>query len=294
MAERITVFTPTYNRKKTLLRLYKSLCNQNSKLFQWLIVDDGSTDGTEKIVANWIDENIITIKYFKQNNAGKSMAHNRGVEKTDTELFVCVDSDDSLVPEAIDTIIKTWEQIREKNYIGIIAYRGTYKGENISSCQIKVEASTLKDAYQKYGFKGDSMLVYKTEVLKKYQFPYFEGEKFVPEAYLYDQLDQEGELYFIHKILYLGEYLKDGYTNNMRKLIKNNPMGYIAYINQRIELENSFLNTCKDCVRYIAVKKCLTNNNIEIIYDAKKRFVTAILLPIGTFFYYKLYRKIEE
>lgn len=292
MKEIVTVFTPTYNRRSTLIRLYNSLCMQTNNMFRWLIVDDGSTDNTESLVQEWINDKKVNIKYFKQKNEGKSMAHNKGVENTDTELFVCVDSDDCLVPDAIEKIVKTWEKVKQKKYIGIVAYRGTYDGENISKCKFEIESSTLIDAYRKYGFKGDSMLVYKTALLKKYCFPHFTGEKFVPESYLYDKLDQEGKLYFIHKVLYLCEYLQDGYTNNMRMVIKNNPRGYIEYINQRIAFDKSVFYICADSIRYIAVAKCNKASNKEIVTNAVYPLITTILLPLGVFYFHKLYKSL--
>ena len=111
----ITVFTPTYNRAYILPRLYKSLLRQTNKQFEWIIVDDGSTDNTEEKVNNWIKENKIKIKYYKQENQGKMIAHNKGVEKSEGELFVCVDSDDYLTDNAIEIITKKWLKVRKIN-----------------------------------------------------------------------------------------------------------------------------------------------------------------------------------
>ena len=294
MQEVLTIFTPTYNRQDTLPRLYESLCNQTSYRFKWLVVDDGSTDNTESLIKKWVLDKRIKIRYYKQSNMGKAMAHNKGVELSETELFVCVDSDDYLTSEAVVIIIYTWEYIKDKNYVGILAYRGRHGGGEITQCRKKIESATLRNSYRKYVLVGDTMLIYKRELLLKYPFPFFEGEKFVPESYLYDRIDTVGKLYFIHKILYIGEYLENGYTKNMRKVIKKNPNGYIEYINYRIKIENGIISKCTDILRYIAVAKCKCLRVNKIIEQSVSPFLTIILYPLGLFFYIKLYKKIGE
>ena len=97
-----TVFTPTYNRAHTLSRVYKSLADQTFKNFEWLIVDDGSTDGTKVLIEKWTEEASFPIRYFYQENQGKHIAHNLGVKKARGELFLSLDSDDTCVPEALE------------------------------------------------------------------------------------------------------------------------------------------------------------------------------------------------
>ncbi|MBQ6816818.1 MAG: glycosyltransferase family 2 protein, partial [Bacilli bacterium] len=75
----LTIFTPTYNRKQTLPKLYDSLTKQTNNNFTWLIVDDGSSDGTEELIRAWQTESKIKIEYIYQTNAGKMQAHNNGV-----------------------------------------------------------------------------------------------------------------------------------------------------------------------------------------------------------------------
>ena len=112
----LTVFTPTYNRAYTLGRLYESLCRQSNKNFEWLVVDDGSKDGTEELIKSWQSEEKISIRYIYQENGGKMRAHNRGVKSTETELFVCVDSDDYLVDDGIEKILSFWNREYSKGY----------------------------------------------------------------------------------------------------------------------------------------------------------------------------------
>lgn len=95
----LTVFTPAYNRAHTLPRTYESLVKQDCKDFIWLIVDDGSSDNTKELVEEWQKkENGFEIRYIYKENGGMHTAHNVAYENIDTELNVCIDSDDELAP----------------------------------------------------------------------------------------------------------------------------------------------------------------------------------------------------
>ena len=118
MNQGITIFTPTYNRAHRLPVLYQSLCKQTSREFEWVVVDDGSTDDTKSLINGWIKEGKINIRYFWQENAGKAQAHNLGVEMAEKNLFTCVDSDDLLVTNAVERISKVWNECLNK--IGIL------------------------------------------------------------------------------------------------------------------------------------------------------------------------------
>ncbi len=287
--EKITIFTPTYNRAYTLQKLYASLCAQTSGDFVWLIVDDGSEDETKEIIDLWIKENIIKIRYYFQENSGKSMAHNKGVELTETELFTCVDSDDSLCADAVASILEVWEN-SNKQYTGVLCLKKNVcaEGNEIYKVADGVKSCTLRKAYSQYGLRGDAMLVYKTEIIGKYRFPRFPEEKFVPEAYLYDRIDRDGELLVLNKELYLYEYLSDGYTANMASLLKRNPQGYLAYIIQRLEMDRSFTDRAKDSIRYLAMAKVAGNK--RMIKNAVYPLIAFLVYPLGILFYHIRYR----
>ena len=121
----LTVFTPTYNRADKLKRVYESLKRQTDKDFCWLIVDDGSADDTVGAVASMKEEKIVDITMIHRENGGKMRAHNTGVTACDTELFLCLDSDDWLTDTAVRDILDAWQDIRGRDeYAGIIAYKG--------------------------------------------------------------------------------------------------------------------------------------------------------------------------
>ena len=284
----LTIFTPTYNRAHILGRLYESLKRQNCGDFCWLIVDDGSVDNTNDLVKQWQAENKVSISYHRQENTGKSQAHNKGVALTQTELFVCVDSDDYLTCDAVSEIKDIWKNGRDSD-TGILCGKKTENQEVTifpKKGLLKESRATLRDAYDKYGLLGDTMLVFRTSTIKRFSFPKFDGEKFVPEAYLYDLIDQCGSLIVYDKYLYVCEYQQDGYTHNMARLLATNPHGYLAFIRQRISLDSSFTCIFWDTVRYISMALVLMSTTQSI--KNSQYPIIALLALLPGFILYKI------
>ncbi|WP_054742962.1 glycosyltransferase family A protein [Cellulosilyticum ruminicola] len=173
----ITVFTPTYNRAYILNRCYQSLVNQTTHNFKWLIVDDGSSDHTEDLVKQWLAEGKVDITYIKQTNAGKPAAHNTGVLNCTTELFICLDSDDFFRADAIETIYKEWEAVKTKDYIVGLAMLKAYSDGKLTGTYLpeEVNETSIYDLYEKYHFKGELTLIFRTKIIQEYLFPIFEG-----------------------------------------------------------------------------------------------------------------------
>ena len=280
--ELLTVFTPTYNRKEKLGKLYHSLEQQTCKDFVWLIVDDGSSDHTDEYIEEVKKTASFRIEYLYQSNGGKSAAHNKGVELTETELFTCVDSDDYLTPDCVDAIRGKWSS-KEEGDIGILAFCTQTRMPDAQ----KVVRTKLKDAYDKRGLRGDTMLIYETKTIRQYRFPSFPGEKFVPENYLYDLLDRDGTLLLLPEVIYVREYCSDGYTQNMSRLIRKNPRGYLAYIEQRLQLDRGLKCYFLDLVRYVAILKVVKQS----VFSKKVKKAVALFayLP-GWMLYLKKYK----
>lgn len=238
----LTIFTPTYNRKELLERLYKSLCSQTSQDFIWLIVDDGSADGTGEYISSLSGMAPFKIDYHYQDNGGKMRAHNRGVKLCSTELFLCVDSDDYLVPDAVSQIQDIWIKSRQsglKDISGIVAYKGLsltekFPGGEFPECQVKKGRSTLRDIYLN-GFHGETTLVFCSDILKTYLFPEIAGEKYIPEDYVYDQIDEKYQLVVWPHIITVCELKEGGYTDVAKKLRLENPAGWYLYYSQRAD-----------------------------------------------------------
>ena len=290
----LSVFTPTYNRAHTLGRLYESLCRQTCIDFEWVVVDDGSTDDTEKMVDEWIAEGKVNINYFYQMNSGKSQAHNKGVELSKGDLFVCVDSDDYLSEDAVERVLSVWPEAENAGAVGILAFRVHSDGSPmtvISDSEVKL--STLRDAYKKHGLSGDTMLVFRRDIISKYSFPVVEGEKFIPEGYIYNRIDKDGKLYILREGLYFCEYLPDGYTSNVNRLLFNNHKGYILHINDRLKnVDSGFREKLMDSIRYDSLR--IAHGEKKIVSEAVYPFYAFIGLLPGYIVYLKRYRNLRN
>ena len=287
MEKLLTIFTPTFNRGYVLKNLYKSLVHQTDLRFEWIIIDDGSSDDTYDLVNRWILENKISIKYIYQKNMGKSYAHNVAVQKCTTLLFTCVDSDDYLTENAVEVILKNY--IINSSFVGFVYKRGYDNFESITKWDSNLKSASLYNAEKKYHLKGDTFLVFKTIYLKKYKFPNYKNEKFVPENYLYDLLHNDGELFFYDDILYICKYLPDGYTKNMREVIAKNPNGYRAYIINRLKLDDTFKDKVLDTIRYNSIQFVI--NRKEILLNSVYPGYSFFLIIFGWLFYLKNYKK---
>lgn len=287
MEKRITIFTPTYNRKYILPKLYESLCCQECKDFVWLIVDDGSNDGTEEQVRQWTAEGIVDIEYHYQENKGKMAAHNEGVRQCTTGLFVCIDSDDFLAsPQVIGDTLDYWDKnsnlAQQETTSGMVSYRKMVSKEQ-GYFPENLKLSTLSALYDA-GYKGETTLVYKTEVLRLFPFPVIEGEKFITEAYIYDQLDQHYKMLVFPYFSQVCEYLPDGFSSNGWDVLFKNPKGYRKYYNQCIRLHRG--NRSYNMRMYIACSLIAGDGRMF----AESDFIPLLLLkfPLGLYQYYRL------
>lgn len=228
----VTVFTPTYNRAYILENLYNSLCRQISQDFEWLIVDDGSTDNTQELVSSWKNQERVLIRYFRQSNGGKHRAINRGVKEAKGDIFFIVDSDDYLLDDAILKINQAYEKVGKKLSVAGISFMrvapdGTRIGGNVS---FESSAMSITDFRCKLSIQGDLAETVRLEVIKQYPFPEIEGERFCPEAYLWHSIDKNHKMFFINEGIYVTEYLPDGLSAKIKKLLQTNPISStIAY-----------------------------------------------------------------
>ncbi|MGM7721173.1 glycosyltransferase family 2 protein [Metabacillus sp. Hm71] len=235
---KITVFTPTYNRGYTIEKLYRSLQQQTFTDFEWLVIDDGSTDTTEELFEKWFEEkNLFVIRYYKVENGGKHRAINKATDLAKGELFFIVDSDDYLVNDALQSII-TWEQTLENNesFCGISGNRGKNSSDYIGTTfdGDYVDATSLERT--KFNITGDKAEVFYTNILKKYKFDEIAGEKFITEATVWDRMAYDGyKIRWFNKTIYICDYLEDGLTKNMREVFSKNPKGTAVYIKQQIK-----------------------------------------------------------
>lgn len=222
----LTVFTPTYNRAYTIKKLYNSLLGQTYTCFEWIIIDDGSIDETEALVSSFIRERKIDIHYIKRRNGGKHRAINQGVKEARGELFFIVDSDDLLPSDAVEMLYHYYEKVRKDNtFAGISGIRVNTVNERIGGelNMNYIQASSL-DLRMKYGIRGDLAEAYKTSILEKFPFPEYEGEKFCPEALVWNRIAQRYKLLLFNKPVYICEYLDDGLTAKIAKVRMQAPL----------------------------------------------------------------------
>jgi len=280
---KITIFTPTYNRKYKLPCLYESLIKQTNKNFEWLIVDDGSTDGTNQLIEKYIQENKIKIRYIYQQNGGKHVATNTGIRNTKTDYFFCVDSDDYISTDCIQKLNSIITEIdNDDGIIGIIAHKcnieNKKKFKNIPKKYIKLE-----ELYSKYHFKGELAIIIKTKFLINNEFPVVQGEKFVTEGWLYDRLDTRGNYYFLQEEIYYFKYLDDGYTKGYYALIKNNVNGYEIFCEQRMNIGYNLITKLKGAAFY---NICQFIKHTPKTYIFKHNFAKLVLTYFPALIYY--------
>ena len=226
----LTVFTPTYNRAYCLQQCYDSLLRQTSHDFLWLIIDDGSTDNTKELVKSWIQENKIKIQYHHQANQGMHGGHNAAYRLIETELNVCIDSDDFMPDNAINDIINCWSHLKDKQgvagIIGLDAYKnGEIIGQNMPDL---LKETSLEDLHYKHHVTGDKKLVLRTDVVKEFHpyYPIFPDERFVPLGTLYLLIDKHYKLACLNKVLCIVEYMEDGSSRNIIKQYRRHPKGF--------------------------------------------------------------------
>ncbi len=228
---KVTVFTPTYNRAYILEELYKSLTEQTSFAFEWLVVDDGSWDNTGTLIESWMrTEARFPIRYYRKENGGKHRAINYGLQYARGTYLFIVDSDDRLPPDAVETICAQMVSLPADmidKYAGICNCRG-YSSSQIMGTTFEgdfVDCTVLQRT--EYGITGDKAEVFFTEVMRKYPFPEYPGENFISECAVWDKMAADGYLLrFYNVITYLCEYRDDGLTNQGMELYYRNPFGY--------------------------------------------------------------------
>lgn len=235
---KITVFTPTYNRAYILETLYRSLQRQTFTDFEWLIVDDGSSDGTGTLVQSWQAEgNPFPIRYVYQENGGKCRAINHGLALAKGELFFTVDSDDYLMEDALEKAV-CWEAALPKNG-KFCAVSG-----NLGTAPDTTPNAPLPEPYfdgtalDRYGaVQGERALFFYTEVHRQFLYPVCEGERFMTEAVAWNRMAAAGwKIRYYNDILTIYEYRQDGLTRAGDSLFWENLQGTGIFFREKAEL----------------------------------------------------------
>lgn len=277
----LTVFTPAYNRAHTLPRTYESLCHQGCKDFIWLIVDDGSTDGTCELVKNWQSKNNgFEIRYLYKENGGMHTAHNAAYEVIDTELNVCIDSDDCLADGAVKKILDKWNSVKDQGYAGIIGLDTDLNGNLIGKGFPESLMETTLTGYYAAGGSGDKKLVYRTDIIRHYPpYPVFEGEKYVALAYKYRLIDQDYKLAVLDEVLCNVEYQADGSSGTMWKQYLKNPKGFAFWRKVCMQYPTSKKRKIIDCIHYCS--SSFLAGNHHYLSESPEKMLTFLCSPFG-------------
>lgn len=282
----LTVFTPAYNRAHTIGRTYESLCRQTCKDFEWLVIDDGSTDNTKELVQSWIQENKISIRYIYQENQGMHGAHNTAYRNITTELNTCIDSDDYMPDDAVEQIVSFWKEKGNEKYAGIIGLDISSKDKRVigTDFPFDLKETKLGEYYQKGG-RGDKKLVYRTSVINQYPpYPVFSGEKYFGLGFKYQLIDQDYSLLILNKPLVVVEYQEDGSSRNMYRQYWNNPKGFAFMRKQDMKYKKSLKRRVESCVHYVFCS--IRSKNCHFIQESPLPILTILSIIPGILCYF--------
>ena len=204
-----TVFTPTYNRAKTLHRVYDSLCAQTFRDFEWLIVDDGSTDNTREQVERWQAQASFPIHYVYQQNAHKKVAHNLGIHEAQGELFLTLDSDDSCKPQALERLLFHWHAIPEAHRSGFSAVTVLCEKESGEIVGTRFPAapdggwldSDSVEMNYRYKVRGEKWGFQRTDVLRQFPFEHEGVVGLIPENVVWERISEQYKTRFVNEAL---------------------------------------------------------------------------------------------
>lgn len=234
----ITIITPTYNRADLLPRLYESLLAQTNTDFEWLVIDDGSQDGTGELLQQYLQEGRIPVYYEKQPNAGKHTALNRGIAQIKSELTFIVDSDDYLTSDAVEIILDYHKKYRNFDNLCGYSFLRCHQDGRVNTAYFPEDEKidTYLSVRINGNIGGDKAEVFYTDILKKYPFPVFEGEKYMPEDVVWMQMSGPYQMLHVNKSIYICDYLEGGLTTTGRRMKIHSPRGMM--LRSKVYLDN--------------------------------------------------------
>ncbi len=279
MKKTLTVFTPTYNRSHTLPRVYESLKAQTCQDFEWLVVDDGSTDGTGKLVRQWMSEDAIPIKYIFKENGGLHTGYNTAYENIETELNVCVDSDDAMPRDAVEKIVSVWKQKGSDKFAGIIGLDidmdshepiGGRFPEDMNEC-------FFPELYAKNIHRGDTKQVMRTDLMKEVAPQVgFPGEKNFNPVYMLLQVTDRYPLLVVNEPFCLVQYQDDdSMSRNIYRQYLDSPRSFAKMRRLEMTLKHSTsLNRFRCAVHYVA--ECMLSGERRWLAESPRKALTLL------------------
>lgn len=284
----LTIITPTYNRAKELNKLYDSLCRQTCGDFKWLIVDDGSTDETTGVVKGFQNSSSFPIDYVYKQNGGKHTALNLGISQIDSPLTFIVDSDDYLTEDAVENIKKIYEKYNNNSAICGYSFLRAFPDGKVNGklfSENELIGSYIDTRINCDDTCADKAEVYLTRCLQEFPFPEYENERFLSEDLVWIRISRKYKMVHINKVIYIGNYLEGGLTNNRRQHNIKSPLGCMNRAIEFMQHDIKFKYRIKGCLQYIIYGKFAHISLIKIIKNATDKWLVFFLLIPGLIIY---------
>lgn len=284
----ITVLTPTFNRGGRLQSLLDSLQKQTVKDFEWLVVDDGSTDGTKDLITQLQEKSDFPIRYIYKNNGGKHTALNVGIQTICSELIFIVDSDDCVTDDAVESILKIHKKYRSQNNICGYAFLRAFPDGKVNGKKFDVDekiGSYIDVRVNGDDTGADKAEVFKTHCLKEFPFPEYPNEKFLGEDLVWVRMARKYEMVHINKAIYVGNYLEDGLTNNRRKHNIASPIGCMHRAEEFMESDLKTRYRIKGGLQYIVYGRFAGVKVVDLIRKSRHKVLATVCTPGGLFLY---------
>lgn len=234
-----TVFTPTFNRAHTLPRVYESLKGQTFTDFEWLVVDDGSTDGTRELIERWLSEAPFRVRYFYQPNSGKHVADNLSVREALGRFHATLDSDDWYLPHALETFISVWETIdpaEREQFVGVVGLCAAPSGAVIGTPFPADPLDTnYSEAYSRHRVVGDKAGMGRVDVVRRFPHPVIPNEKLTIESIAYQRIARDYRIRCVNKILKVNDYRPGGLSSRSRENFRQNPRTAKLFFRQQLD-----------------------------------------------------------
>ena len=282
----VTVLTPTFNRGGRLQSLWNSLQKQTVKDFEWLVVDDGSTDGTKDLITQLQEKSDFPIRYIYKNNGGKHTALNVGIQTICSELIFIVDSDDCVTDDAVESILKIHKKYRSQNNICGYAFLRAFPDGKVNGKKFDVDekiGSYIDVRVNGDDTGADKAEVFKTHCLKEFSFPEYPNEKFLGENLVWVSMARKYEMVHINKAIYVGNYLEDGLTNNRRKHNIASPIGCMHRAEEFMEPDLKTRYRIKGGLQYIVYGRFAGVKVVDLIRKSRHKVLATVCTPGGLF-----------
>jgi glycosyltransferase involved in cell wall biosynthesis len=282
----VTVLTPTFNRGGGLQSLWDSLQKQTVKDFEWLVVDDGSTDGTKDLITQLQEKSDFPIRYIYKNNGGKHTALNVGIQTICSELIFIVDSDDCVTDDAVESILKIHKKYRSQNNICGYAFLRAFPDGKVNGKKFDVDekiGSYIDVRVNGDDTGADKAEVFKTHCLKEFPFPEYPNEKFLGEDLVWVRMARKYEMVHINKAIYVGNYLEDGLTNNRRKHNIASPIGCMHRAEEFMESDLKTRYRIKGGLQYIVYGRFAGVEVCDLIRKSRHKVLATVCTPGGLF-----------